>query len=71
MATTIINPTPNNNSSDNSGLGFLIGAIVLIVFVVLFFIYGLPLLRGLGGNGEVQVNIPVPKTIDVNVQQAK
>jgi len=68
MATTIINPAPNNNSSDNDGMGFLVGAIVLIVFVVLFFVYGLPYIRGLSGGG-VQVN--VPKSINVNVKQSK
>ena len=71
MATTIINPAPNNNSSGSNGLGFLLGAIILIVCGILFFIYGLPLLRGLGGSDGVQVNVPVPKTIDVKVQQTK
>jgi hypothetical protein len=70
MATTIINPAPsNNNSSGSNGMGFLLGAIGLIVFVILFFVYGLPLLRGLSGTGGVQVN--VPKSINVNVQQSK
>ena len=68
MATTIINPAPSNNSSNN-GVGFLIGAIVLIVFAVLFFVYALPYIRGLSANGGVQVN--VPKRINVNVQQSK
>lgn len=68
MATTIINPAPNNNS-DNNGMGFLLGAIVLIVFAILFFVYALPYIRGLGGSGGVQVNIP--KSIDVNVKQSK
>lgn len=70
MATTIINPTPSNEgSSGNNGMGFLLGAIVLIVFAVLFFVYGLPYLQGLTGSGGVQVN--VPKSIDVNVNQPK
>jgi PDZ domain-containing secreted protein len=68
MATTIVNPAPNNNSSDNNGMGFLVGAIVLIVFVVLFFVYALPYIRGMSGGG-VQVN--VPKSINVNVKQSK
>lgn len=67
MATTIVNPPANNNSSN--GMGFLVGAIILIVFGVIFFVYGLPLLRGLMGSNGVQVNIP--KTIDVNVKQSK
>lgn len=68
MATTIINPAPNNDSSNN-GVGFLVGVIVLIVFGVIFFVYGLPLLRGLIGNGEIQVNLP--ENVDINVQQSK
>jgi hypothetical protein len=68
MATTIVNPAPNNNSSDNNGMGFLLGVIVLIVFVVLFFVYALPYIRGLNSGG-VQVN--VPKSINVNVKQSK
>lgn len=72
MATTIINPAPTNNSPSESGTGFLIGTVLLIVFGVLFFIYGLPMiqqgLRGLGAGG-IQINLP--KTVDVNVQQSK
>ena len=71
MATTIINPTPSNNSSNNNGVGFLLGAIVLVVFVVLFFVYAFPFIRGLNGSGGIQVNVPVPKSINVNVQQPK
>lgn len=68
MATTIINPTPNSTTSDN-GMGFLLGVIVLAVFAVLFFVYALPYIRGFSGTSGVQVN--VPKTIDVNVNQSK
>lgn len=63
MATTIVNPTPSNNS-DNNGMGFLFGAIVLIVLAVLFFMYGLPALR--------QSSVPqisIPEKIDVNINQ--
>lgn len=65
MATTIINPASSSNSFDNNGVGFLLGAIVLIIFAVLFFVYAFPHIRG----GGVQVN--VPKSIDVKVQQSK
>lgn len=68
MATTVVNPA-SNNTSDNSGMGFLLGVIILIVFVVLFFIYAIPYIRGLTGSSGIQVN--VPKSIDVNVQQSK
>ena len=69
MATTVITPASNNNSSNNSWVGLLIGAIALLVFIYLFFVYALPALQGFGGNGGIQVN--VPKSVDVKVQQTK
>ena len=71
MATTIINPAPNTNTSNGNGMGFLIGGMVLIVFLVLLFAYALPYVRGLGsiGSGGIQVN--VTKSVDVKVQQSK
>lgn len=72
MPTTIINPAPNNSSNNDSGMGFLLGIVVLIVFVILFIVYGLPLIRqGFGGLGNGGVQINLPETVDVNVQQAK
>lgn len=71
MPTTIINPSPNNNSSNNNGVAFLIGIIIFIAFAVLFFVYGLPYIKGLGGSGEVNVNIPVPENIDIKVQKTE
>lgn len=68
MATTIVSPAPANNSSDNNGMSVLLGAAALMVFVVLFFVYALPYIRGLSAGG-IQVN--VPKSIDVSVKQAK
>lgn len=64
MATTIVNPGPSNNES-NSGMGFLLGAIALIVFAVIVVVYFLPYFRQ--GFGGIQVN--VPKDVNVNVQQ--
>lgn len=72
MPTTIINPAPNNNSNTDSGMGFLLGIILLIAFGLIFFVYGLPLIRqGLNGISGGGVNINLPKTVDVNVQQSK
>jgi hypothetical protein len=70
MATTIINPAPAANTSNDSWIGFLMGAIVLAVLAILFFVYVLPFMRGLGtSGGGIQVNLP--KSVNVNVQQAK
>lgn len=69
MATTIINPATNNNAFDGNGVSLLVGGIVLIVSVLLFFVFTMPLIRGFSGNGGVQVT--VPKNIDINVKQSK
>lgn len=72
MATTIINPAPTNNSNTDSGMGFLLGAILLIAFGFLFFIFGIPLIKqGLSGLGNGGIQINLPKTLDVKVQQSK
>lgn len=68
MATTIINPSPSNNSSENNGFGFFLGLILIILFCIVFFIFILPLMRG-GLRESIQVN--VPKDVNVNVQKEK
>lgn len=57
---TIVN-TPANDSGGN-GMGFMGGMLVLLVLVVLFFVYGLPMLRQ-----SASPTISVPEQIDVNV----
>lgn len=71
MATTIINPTPNNDSSGSNGIALLLGLGVLVILVLIVFVFAVPFIRGLSSNGVTQVNIPVPKTVNVNVQPAK
>ena len=71
MATTIINPAPNTNSDRSNGIAFLIGAGILIILALIFFVYAIPFIRGLNTSKGVQVNVPIPKTVNVNVQQAK
>mgnify|MGYP001608311920 CR=1 FL=1 len=61
MATVV-----NNPSESSSGMGFLLGMIVLVVMVFLLFFYGLPLLTQATRSAGTQVN--VPDKIDVNVQ---
>jgi hypothetical protein len=70
MATTIVNPAPSANTSSSSFVPFLMGVIVLVVLAALFFVYALPFIRGLSSSGGgIQVNLP--KSVNVSVQQAK
>lgn len=65
MATIINNPDSGGDNS-SGGMGMVIGAIVLVLILILFFVYGLPALRGNSGSDNgTQVN--VPDQIDVNV----
>jgi hypothetical protein len=65
MATVVNNPAPARE--DGSGMGFLLGVILLIVFAVLFFLYGLPYLTSTFSGPQVNV----PGQIDVNVNNPK
>ena len=64
MATTIINPTPSADSSGNNGIAFLIGVGILVILALIFFVYAIPFIRGLNSNKGIQVNVPVPKTVN-------
>ena len=68
MATIINNPPVTNNETGGNGMGFLLGIIILIVFVAIILIYGLPILKNMSGF-SAQVN--VPKNINVNVNTTK
>lgn len=58
MATVINNP----GEGESSGVGVIIGVLIAIVLIALFFIYGLPAIRGSsvndGGSLDVDVNLP-------------
>jgi len=61
--TTIVNTPPQSTNNSDSGMGMIVGLILLLAVVALFFVYGLPLLRR--ATAAPQVN--VPDKIDVNV----
>lgn len=64
MATIINTPAQTDNTN---GFGFLLGIVLIIAFIILFFVYGLPYVtRSFSGITSSQVN--VPGKIDVNVQ---
>jgi hypothetical protein len=65
--TTIIN-TPQPTSDSSGGMGMIIGFVVLVIFGLLFFVYGLPALRNMR-LGNPQIN--VPSSIDVNIKQGE
>jgi len=64
MATVVNNPTPARDT--DSGMGFFVGLLVVIILAVLFFVYALPALRNSGSGGT---NLNVPDRINVDVNQ--
>jgi len=60
MSTIVNNPTPNQEGGGNS---FVLGIILLIVFIAILTYFGLPYLRQ---SSQTEVNVPAP---EVNVQQ--
>lgn len=57
MATIVNNP---GNSDSSSGVGFVIGIVLLIVALGVFFVYGLPALRGNTQPSGTNINVEVP-----------
>jgi hypothetical protein len=59
---TIIN---NPSGESDSGLGMVLGVIIALILIALFFVYGLPALRNAstpqsGGTTNIQVEVPTP-----------
>lgn len=58
--TTVIN---NPGESSDSGAGLLIGIVVILILLAIFFVYGLPALRHSGAPaapGSATVNVQLP-----------
>ncbi len=64
MATVINNP--GTTSDQSTGIGFLAGVVLLILFVIAFLYYGLPALRRSFSFGGTQINVPDRVQVDVN-----
>lgn len=62
MATIVNTPA---QSDSGSGMGFVFGIILLVVFFAALFYYGLPMMRQSSQSPTIQV----PDQIDVNVTQ--
>jgi len=55
----------HTHDRSDSGMGFVMGVILLLVFAVLFFVYGLPYVSQSFRGPQ----ITIPGKIDVNVNQ--
>ncbi len=64
--TTVVN-TPGQASNDSSGMGMIIGVIVLIAVLFLIFFYGMPFFRGTTSQQNNSPTLEVPEQVDVNV----
>lgn len=65
MPTVINNP---ETSGGDSGLGVIIGVIIAIILIALFFVYGLPAIRGTNppadDNNGTNINVEIPNPIN-------
>lgn len=69
MATIVNTPA---STDTGSGMGFLLGVIMLIAFALLFFFYGLPMVGGWFQSMRApQVNVPGNIDVNVNPNTAK
>ncbi len=67
MTTVINNPGEhgaNNNNNDGGGSGLIIGVLVSLVLIALFFIYILPMIRA---NNTAQPQTPAETNINVTI----
>lgn len=65
MATIINNP--DSGEPAGGGFGMIIGAIIVIAIIVLFFVYGLPAIRGGSSGTSSETNVNVPESVQVDV----
>lgn len=65
MAQPVIVNNPGPTKESGSGMGFLLGVLLLIIFLILLFYYGVPYLRRTVSGPQ----ITVPEQIDVNINQ--
>ena len=70
MATEVIHEHTSAPAGDNSGAGFVLGAVIFLAAVLFLLYFGASLFRGMGiGSGAT--NVQIPDKVDVNVQGTK
>lgn len=58
MTTIVNNPSPVKENGDSRGGGFLVGIVLIVIFLGALFYFVLPAIR----NSEpIQVNVPAPE----------
>jgi hypothetical protein len=77
----VIHEHTSGTTESTGGMGFVLGILLIIIFVWALFVYGIPLMRGGGGGGTTNnttnTTIPdtgnpqinVPDKVDVNLNQ--
>lgn len=68
--TTVIN-TPGNGQNVESGAGWMVAIAILVVAVVLFFVYGLPMIRGENAPKQDGMNVNINLPSNVNIAPSK
>ena len=74
MATIINNPpaqSPAPSDGGGSATGIIVGIVLVIIVGFLFFVYGLPAMRGNQdmNNNNTGPTINIPDKIDVNIKK--
>lgn len=62
---TIVDHHHVGNEQSNSHIGFVIGAIIFLITIFFFFMYGLPMIQ----SSMQRQNINVPDKVDVNINK--
>ena len=61
LMTTVIN-TPSVSNGDDSGFGFVVGVLFVIVLIGLFVLFALPYLKNKQPTDTMNINVQLPAT---------